>query len=447
VDPELAAACAYVVSDAADLAQRDFRGETVLLRCDLNVPLRSAGGSARPTVEDDTRARLSLPTIDALVAGGARVAVLSHLGRPDPDAQSPAEMRAAWSLAPVADFFARERPGAFRGFVGDCVGPEVSTAVRALEGGQFVLLENTRFHPGDAANDPAFAEELVASAGATVFVLDAFGAAHRDHASVTGVAAALGRARGAGAGGPPCVLPGLLFRREVEFLTRAVWSPERPFCCVVGGAKVADKIGVLKALVETADCILLGGRMAFTFLAAQGIHVGATSVEEGKLGVAREVIEAARRRGVRLLLPVDVTVGDTLDPGASTRAVPLAVGCCTPDAPCIAPGTYGGDLGPETARQYASSLGHCRTIFWNGPMGKFEVPEYGAGTAAVLGAVAAARGARGAVTIVGGGDSVAAVDRAGRAGDFSHVSTGGGAGLELIEGRHMPGVRAVHRWR
>jgi phosphoglycerate kinase len=264
-----------------------------------------------------------------------------------------------------------------------------------------------------------------------VYVMDAFGVCHRDHASVSTVARFV-----------PLKFPGLLVHKEVQYLTQAMWGAKRPLACVIGGAKVADKIGVLRALVSVADKVIIGGRMAFTFLLARGVQVGSTVVETERVADAVAIAELAEQRGCQLLLPSDVIVGDTLEGGCTTHVERLFLGCCSREKPCIASGLFGGDIGPETCRLFSEALDDCSTIFWNGPMGKFEVGEYLAGTRAVAEAMDRAA-ARGAVTIVGGGDSVSALEQLGLAGNITHVSTGGGASLELIEGRAMPGLRAL----
>lgn len=292
-----------------------------------------------------------------------------------------------------------------------------------------MLLENTRFHEGDEAGDAIFAKELAALGD--FYVNDAFGAAHRPHASVSVVAQNFAA---------DAKFPGLLLRKEVKWLSEALWHPQRPLACVVGGAKVTDKIGVLHTLVSTADVVVVGGRMAFTFLAAKGISVGDTVIEADKVESARAIMEEAKRHNCAFVLPCDVVVGDHLDPGVTTHIEPLTVGCCTSDAPCIAPGKVGGDIGPDSCVLFRNAIKGCKTVFWNGPLGRFETPEYANGTLAVAEVLDELSRKKAAVTIVGGGDSVSAVMQFGLGDNMTHISTGGGASLEFIEGKAMPGI-------
>jgi phosphoglycerate kinase len=365
-------------------------GRRVLVRSDLNVPLDGV------RITDDTRIRASLPTIRYLREHGAQVIVCSHLGRPK------GEVRPELSLRPVADRLAEllGEPVAF----GDEEGP-----VR--------LLENLRFDPREERNDPEMARELAAQAD--VFVSDAFGTVHRAHASTAGVARLLPSAAG------------LLLAAELEAFARILEHPEHPFAVVLGGAKVADKIGVITRFTGLADSILIGGAMTFTFLAARGVGVGASKHEDADgQEVARQAMTEARERGCELVLPTDVVVAERVEADAPTQVVA---------ADAIPEGWMGLDIGPDTAAEYARRLGEARTIFWNGPMGVFELEPFAAGTLAVANAAAGS----GAVSVVGGGDSVAAVNRAGVAERTTHVSTGGGAALELVEGRTLPGVAAL----
>ena len=365
-------------------------GRRVLVRADLNVPLD--GGR----ITDDTRIRASLPTIRYLREHGADVIVCSHLGRPK------GEVRPELSLRPVA---AR---------LGELLGEPVAFAD---EEGPLRLLENLRFDPREEKNDPELAAELAALAD--VFVSDAFGTVHRAHASTVGVARLLPSAAG------------LLLAAELEAFGRILEHPERPFLVVLGGAKVADKIGVIQRFTGLADAILIGGAMTFTFLAADGVGVGASKHEDADgQEVARRAAAEAGERGCELVLPTDVVVAERVEADAPTQVVA---------ADAIPDGWMGLDIGPETAAAYARQLAAARTIFWNGPMGVFELEPFAAGTLAVAHAVAQS----GAVSVVGGGDSVAAVNRAGVADLITHVSTGGGAALELVEGRTLPGVAAL----
>ncbi|KAF5830330.1 phosphoglycerate kinase [Dunaliella salina] len=294
---------------------------------------------------------------------------------------------------------------------------------------QVCLLENTRFHAGDTKNDPAFAAAF--GKLAHVFVCDAFGVVHRDQGSITGVTQHV-----------EASYPGPLIRHELTYLSQYLEEPKRPLGVVMGGSKVADKIGVLWALIKKADVLLIGGRMAFTFLAAKGVCVGATQVEEAWLQPALEMLAAAEARGVKLLLPCDVLVSNSLEAPQKEHIVELGVNCCVPEAPCVPAGQFGVDIGPSSNALFTKALAQCGTIFWNGPMGKFEVPAFALGTQAVARAVADATKS-GAVTVVGGGDSVAAISQMGLASHVSHISTGGGASLEFVEGKGMPGLRAL----
>jgi phosphoglycerate kinase len=366
-------------------------GRRVLVRSDLNVPL-DAGH-----VADDTRIRAAVPTIELLLDEGARVVLCSHLGRPK------GEPKPELSLRPVADRLS------------ELLGREI--AFGDEQGGELRMLENLRFDAREEANDPSFAAELAANAD--LFVQDAFGAVHRAHASTVGIAQLLPSAAG------------LLLEAELNAFATLLDSPARPFVVVIGGVKVADKIGVIDRLTQLADSILIGGAMAFTFLVADGLAVGASRHEdEGGQAIARKAMGDARERGCRLLLPSDVVVADRFAADAETRVVPVS------DIP---DGWMGLDIGPATTELYASRLASAETIFWNGPMGVFELEPFALGTLAVARAVAGSS----AVSVVGGGDSVAAVNAAGVASDITHVSTGGGAALELIEGKPLPGVVAL----
>ncbi|MBM3679878.1 MAG: phosphoglycerate kinase [Actinobacteria bacterium] len=382
----------------------DVRGRRVLVRVDLNVPL------ADGIVGDDTRIRAALPTIAALRGQGARVVLCSHLGRPK------GERRPEDSLRPVAARLA-ELLGAPVAFADDCVGPAAAAVVDGLGDGDVCLLENLRYHAQEEANDAAFAAELAALGD--VFVNDAFGAAHRAHASTEGVAH---------------LLPahaGLLMEREVDVLTGLLEAPEHPFVAIVGGVKVADKIAVLDRLVEVADCVLIGGAMAFTFIVAAGGEVGASLHEDADgQEIARRAVAKSRQTGCDLLLPVDVVAADAFSADAQSRTEP---------ADAISAGWMGLDIGPATAARYAERTAAARTVLWNGPMGAFEMAPFAAGTRAVAEAVAGCGG----TTVVGGGDSVAAITQFGLADRVTHVSTGGGASLELLEGRVLPGVAAI----
>jgi phosphoglycerate kinase len=385
----------------ADLLAEGVRGKRVFVRADLNVPLREG------RVRDDTRIRASLPTLERLLGGGARVVLASHLGRPKGRPAPEA------SLRPVAARLA-ELLGRPVAFAADCVGPEAEQAVAALRDGEIVLLENLRFHAGEEKNDGDFARKLARLAD--VYVNDAFGTAHRAHASTAGMVPHVARAAA-----------GDLLASELRHL-RVVIEPERPLLCLLGGAKVSDKLGVLEALAVRADVLAVGGAMAYTFLRARGDFTGASLVEDTQVAAARRILESAEAAGRRLLLPVDHVIARELREGAEHRV-----------AKEIPEGWLGVDIGPETAAAYAGEARRARTIFWNGPMGVFEIEAFAAGTRAVAQAVAES----GAVSVVGGGDSLAAVNQLGVADRISHLSTGGGASLEYVQGLELPGVAAL----
>lgn len=401
------------------LAELDLRGRTVLMRVDFNVPL--AGGKvAGGQVADDARIRATLPTIRAVLGRpGARLVLMSHLGRPSGAPAAGLRMEVvAQRLAAVL--------GAPVRTAGDCVGPAAEAAAAQLRAGQVLMLENLRFHPGEQANDPRFAARL-AKLG-QVYVNDAFGAAHRAHASTVGV---------------PALLPaqataaGLLLQREVEELGGLLARPAAPFVLVVGGAKVSSKIGVLRNLLERVDAILIGGGMAYPFLAAQGAAVGASLMDGDAAATAAELLAAAAARRLPVLLPADhLAAVPPVDTAAAARGAVAVAGRDVPD------GLAGVDIGPRTARAFAERIASAGTVLWNGPMGVTEVERFRGGTRAVAQAVAGSA----AHTVVGGGDSVAALQALGMAagaGGIDHVSTGGGASLELLEGRTLPGVAAL----
>jgi phosphoglycerate kinase len=379
----------------------DIRGARVLVRVDFNVPLDGE------TVTDDTRIRAALPTIQYLLDGGGTVILASHLGRPK-GAPMP-EFR----MDPVARRLS-ELLGRPVHKLDDSAGPQIEAAVRAAQPGDVILLENTRFHPGETKNDPEYARQLAALAD--LYVNDAFGSAHRAHASTEGVAHYL-----------PAVA-GLLMEKEIEFLGGALSTPRRPFIAILGGAKISDKIGVVQNLLSQVDSLLIGGGMANTFLKAQGHDMGESLVEDGSLEVAHGLLEQA---GDKLVLPVDAVVADRFDAEASSRVV--AVGG-------VPSGWRILDVGPRTLKLFGKRLRGAHTVVWNGPMGVFEFPRFSRGTEAVARIVAALPDA---MTIVGGGDSVAAIQNAGLADRMSHISTGGGASLEFLEGKTLPGVAAL----
>jgi phosphoglycerate kinase len=385
-----------------DAAQVD--GRRVLVRNDFNVPLDDQG-----RVTDDLRVRASLPTLRHLVDRRAKVICCSHLGRPK------GQRVDKYSLEPVAGVLG-DRLGLPVAFVDDVAGEQAAQAAAELAPGQVLLLQNLRFEPGEEANDPAFAERLAALA--ELYVDDAFGAAHRAHASVVGVAERLP------------AYAGFLLAAEVKELSRLLEGPDSPFVAVLGGSKVSDKLAVLSNLLGRVDTLVIGGGMCFTFLAAQGHGVGDSLFEPDKVDAVRELLARAEREGKGILLPTDVVVADDFAENARHRTVP---------ASGIESGWRGLDIGPETAAAFAAAVRDARTVFWNGPMGVFEWPAFAAGTRAVAEAVASTD----AYTVVGGGDSAAALAQFGLAEKVDHLSTGGGASLELLEGKTLPGVAVL----
>jgi phosphoglycerate kinase len=383
----------------------DLAGKRVLVRVDFNVPL-----SDRQEIGDDTRIRAALPTIRYALERGAAVLLVSHLGRPK------GKVVPAMSLAPAAARLS-ELLGVPVPLAPDCVGPAAEAAAHGCGPGQVLMLENCRFHAGDEKNDDGMSRALAALCD--VFVNDAFGAAHRAHASTVGVTKYV-----------PVAAAGFLMAKELEYLGRAMGDPGRPFVAVLGGAKVSDKIGVLTSLVGKVDALLIGGGMAYTFLKAQGMEIGGSLLEADKLEVAREVLQMARARGVTVLLPMDHVIAQEVGPTAETRLA---------DSTAIPAGWKGLDIGPTARDAFATAIRGAKTVVWNGPMGVFELAPFREGTFAVARALAASA----AVSIVGGGDSVAAVTQAGVADKISHISTGGGASLEFLEGIELPGVAAL----
>ncbi len=383
----------------------DLKGKRVFMRVDFNVPLNDA-----LEITDDTRIRASLPSIQLAIESGARLILSSHLGRPK------GKPNPKMSLKPAA-----VRLGQLLGkpvaFAADCIGPEVERQAAALEDGDVLLLENLRFHPEEEKNDAGFSQKLAALA--QVYVNDAFGSAHRAHASTEGITRFLSPAAA-----------GLLMQKELEYLGKAVQDPARPYVAMVGGAKVSDKIELLQNLMKFADVVLIGGAMAYTFLKAQGVEVGQSRVEEDKLDLARDLLSFAQRRTIDFLLPKDHVVAEKLDAASLAEVV---------DTESIPSNRMGLDIGPATRAAYAAEIARAKTIVWNGPMGVFEIDQFAEGTLAIARAVAASS----AVSIVGGGDSVAAVHKAGVEGKISHISTGGGASLEFLSGLTLPGVAAL----
>ncbi|MBX5436348.1 MAG: phosphoglycerate kinase [Alicyclobacillaceae bacterium] len=381
-----------------------WAGKRALVRVDFNVPLDGT------KITDDTRIRAALPTIRYLLEHGARVVLMSHLGRPK-GARNP-----KYSLQPVAFHLTGLLHDVAVSFVHDCVGPDAEEAVRSLGPGEVLVLENLRFHPGEEKNDPAFAQQLARLGD--VYVNDAFGAAHRAHASTYGVAKLL-----------PAVA-GFLMEKEITVMGQALANPERPFVAVIGGAKVSDKLPVLQHLLPKVDTLIIGGGMANTFLAAQGHELGKSLVEPDVFDTARSFLGEAQALGRQVLLPADLVVADRL-------AADAAFSVCGVDA--VPADGMAVDIGPATLARYQEAVRQARTVVWNGPMGVFEVAPFAKGTVGIAEAMAEVHG----VTIVGGGDSVAAVEQAGLANRMTHVSTGGGASLEFLEGKQLPGVVAL----
>ena len=383
----------------------DLHGKATFVRVDFNVPLDADG-----TVTDETRINAALPTIKELQAKGAKIILASHLGRPK------GERISSMSLSPVAPILA-EKLGTPILFLEDCVGEEIQSAVNSLRDGQVALLENLRFHKGETENDPDFSSSLANLAD--VFVNDAFGTAHRAHASTFGVPSILADK-----------VSGYLIAKELEFLGDKTNTPSRPFVVILGGAKVSDKITVIDQLIDKADTIIIGGAMAYTFALANGIQVGNSLSEPEKVELAMNALAKAKEKGVEFLLPVDTLITDSLDFKAKKIGESKVVEGDIPDE------WEGVDIGPQTTQLYQQAIRHAKTILWNGPMGVFEIEESSQGTFAVAETVARSS----AVSIIGGGDSVKAINRSGYAEDVTFMSTGGGASLEFLEGKDLPGV-------
>jgi phosphoglycerate kinase len=391
----------------ANLSSSDLAGKRALVRVDFNVPLDEQGN-----ITDDTRIRAALPTIQDLIQKGAKVILASHFGRPK-------GVDDKLRLTPVAKRLS-ELLGQEVIKCDDCVGEEVTAKVGGMQNGQVLLLENVRFHPEEEKNEPEFAKQLAANAD--VYVNDAFGTAHRAHASTEGVTHYLS----------PSVA-GYLIEKELQYLQSAIENPQRPLAAIIGGSKVSSKIGVIDTLLDKCDKLLLGGGMIFTFYKARGLNVGKSLVEEDKLELAKSLEAKAKERGVDLLLPTDVVVADKF--AADANAQTVSVDNIPSDG-------MGLDIGPDSVKVFQDALGDCKSVIWNGPMGVFEFDKFAVGTEAIAHTLAELS-KQGATTIIGGGDSVAAVEKVGLADQMSHISTGGGASLELLEGKELPGIAAL----
>ncbi|NLP43212.1 MAG: phosphoglycerate kinase [Peptococcaceae bacterium] len=388
----------------AGIEQVQVQGKRVFARVDFNVPMDD-----NQNITDDTRIRAALPTIEHLINNGAKVILASHLGRPK------GKVNPKYSLKPVAQRLSELLQKDVQ-MAPDCIGPEVENLVKQLQDGEVLLLENVRFHAEEEKNDPEFAGKLAALA--EIYVNDAFGTAHRAHASTEGIAKYIP------------AYAGFLMKKEIDVMGKALENPVRPFIAIIGGAKVSDKIGVIENLINKVDTLIIGGGMANTFLKAKGYETGKSLVEEDKLELAKEMLELAKNKGVNFLLPTDVVVAKEFAATAPSQVV---------EASAIQSDDLALDIGPQSAEAFAQEIASAQTVIWNGPMGVFEMEPFAKGTERIAQAMAACNG----VTIVGGGDSVAAVEKMGVAQKLTHISTGGGASLEFLEGKVLPGVAAL----
>lgn len=409
----MATTVASVPTQKLSIKDLSLTGKRVFMRVDFNVPLDEHG-----LVTDDTRIRETLPSIEYAIRHGAKLILASHLGRPK------GKVNPKMSLKPAAERLRILLDGKFDrdcnvGFATDCVGVQAEEMVNKLENGQTLLLENLRFHPEEEANDREFAKKLAKLCD--VYVNDAFGSSHRAHASTEGITHFVSKAAA-----------GFLLEKELQYLGKALQDPARPFVAIIGGAKVSDKIDVIKNLLQKVDALLVGGAMAYTFLKAQGVNVGKSLVEDDKLGLAKELMQEAEKREAKFLLPIDHVVADKVDADAKTAIVETNNG--------IPADQMGLDIGPKTVELFSKEIKDAETIVWNGPMGVFEVGPFAKGTMKTARAIAANKNA---TSIVGGGDSVAAVHVAGVDSEITHISTGGGASLEFLEGKKLPGVEAL----
>ncbi|NET69489.1 MAG: phosphoglycerate kinase [Sphaerospermopsis sp. SIO1G2] len=391
----------------ASLSAADIAGKRALVRVDFNVPMDEG------KITDDTRIRAALPTIKDLTQKGAKVILASHFGRPK------GKVKDEFRLTPVAKRLS-ELLGQEVVKTDDCIGDDVATKVAALQNGQVLLLENVRFYPGEEENDPQFAEKLAANAD--FYVNDAFGTAHRAHASTEGVTKYLS----------PSVA-GYLVEKELQYLQGAIEEPKRPLAAIIGGSKVSSKIGVIETLLEKCDKLIIGGGMIFTFYKARGLSVGKSLVEDDKLELAKSLEAKAKEKGVTFLLPTDIVSADKFDKDANATTVSIEN---------IPADGMGLDIGPDSVKVFQEALADCKTVIWNGPMGVFEFDKFAVGTEAIARTLAEIS-QTGTTTIIGGGDSVAAVEKVGLAEKMSHISTGGGASLELLEGKVLPGIAAL----
>ncbi len=388
--------------------QLDLKGKKVLVRCDFNVPLNE-----NREITDDRRIRASLPTIKKILNDGGAAVLCSHLGRPK------GQVKEELSLKPVAKRLS-ELLGIEVKMAPDCIGPEVLKMKAELKPGQALLLENLRFHKEETANDPDFARQL--AEGCDLFVNDAFGTAHRAHASTVGVTQYFKQ----------CAA-GYLIEKELKYLGQAVENPQRPFLAVLGGAKISGKIDVIKNLFDKVDTLIIGGGMAYTFFKAQGYEIGKSLLEEDRIEMAKEILQQAKEKNVNFLLPVDVVVADKFDNDAQRKVVKVTE----------IPADYMGmDIGPESIALFSKEIKKSKTIIWNGPVGVFEMPNFAVGTRKIAEAIAEATD-QGAISVIGGGDSAAAISQFGMDDRFTHVSTGGGASLEFLEGKELPGIAAL----
>ena len=389
----------------ASLSAPDLSGKKVLMRADFNVPVDHG------SITDDTRIRAAIPTIQDLIDKGAKVILTSHFGRPKGKVNE--SMRLTLVGERLSEVLGKEVKKC-----DDCIGEEVTSTVTAMKDGDVVLLENVRFYPGEEGNDPEFAKQLASVAD--IYVNDAFGTAHRAHASTEGVTRYLSPSVG-----------GYLIEKELKFLQGAIDNPQKPLAAIIGGSKVSSKIGVIEALLDKCDKLLLGGGMIFTFYKARGLSVGKSLVENDKIELAKSLEAKAKEKGVTMLLPTDVVIADKFDPEANTQTVSIEA---------IPDGWMGLDIGPKSAKVFQDALADCKTVIWNGPMGVFEMEKFAKGTEAIAHTLADKQDS---ITIIGGGDSVAAVEKLGLGEKMSHISTGGGASLELLEGKKLPGIVAL----